>query len=716
LVDNRYIIPTEPGQIIDSDPKQYDPASGEQRPKWPAELYAAEGPWWFPWRQLQADIPETADGPGPIELEVEAAIVDCAVNEVYERPDRPASEPTAGPSDSPAGNTAAAAAADIELATSASNDGITAVCATTNTENLPEGHDELGNDGNRMEGPSEIPNASANKGKGIEENPQYDPRERLPPFLINTELGNKLLPAITRGYGNDPMAKNGVRKPFKWHREFIVLDDPSITANLRLYIPEGRVIDDDDETELRNIIIKGSHLSVGHQGADKSYMQCRKCFYWPNMKKDFDQYVQGCMLCQKNKDYTGKPYGDPKIMEIPLRPWESIAIDFLGPFNVSRGYQNIMVVMDRFSSAIILVPLRRNYTTLDVANAFLEKVYATYGLPASILSDRDARFTSKFWTGLHEQLGVELLISTSFHQNTNGQVERANRTIGQMLRIFTNNNQNDWAHHLWRVEHSFNHSPTSTMGKSPHEIMFGHIPTMLPVTSTSNVPSVNEYLAQQEVDFAVARDSLLAARYRQAHTSARRRQNLKNPFTVGQKAFFRKVTREKGKVKKLTAIWEGPYEILSIDDATGNCTLKLPKNKRIHPVMAIDRLKPFNGTTPTTPPPSETDSDEEADEDKLYEVKQILDHKREEGRDFWYVSWVGYGPEDNSWEPDEFVRDGAADAIYDYLSKHSLDVEHSASSLSLPNWFFWPSPDESFCSSSEDLRPGSSSSSSSDSE
>jgi hypothetical protein len=112
-------------------------------------------------------------------------------------------------------------------------------------------------------------------------------------------------------------------------------------------------------------------------------MQCRKCFYWPNMKKDFDQYVQECMLCLRNKDSTGKPIGDPKIPDIPLRPWESIAIDFLGPFSVSDGYQNIMVVMDRFSSAIILIPLRSKFTARDVANAFLTDVYSTHGLPSS---------------------------------------------------------------------------------------------------------------------------------------------------------------------------------------------------------------------------------------------------------------------------------------------------------------------------------------------
>jgi hypothetical protein len=116
--------------------------------------------------------------------------------------------------------------------------------------------DQLG-----MERPLEIPNTSTNeinKGKGIETSDQqrYAPRERLPSFLINTELGDILLPAIIRGYENDPMARTGVRKHFKWHREkYIVLDDSSITENLRLYIPEGRIVDDDSAPTLRTIII-----------------------------------------------------------------------------------------------------------------------------------------------------------------------------------------------------------------------------------------------------------------------------------------------------------------------------------------------------------------------------------------------------------------------------------------------------------------------------
>jgi hypothetical protein len=176
--------------------------------------------------------------------------------------------------------------------------------------------------------------------------------------------------------------------------------------------------------------------------------------------------------------------------------------------------------------------------------------------------------------------------------------------------------------------------------RSPNEIMYGHVPRTLPVISTSNVPAVNDYLEQQEVDNVVARDALLAAQYRQANIAARRG-NTRKPFEVGQLPFYKKLTREKGKVHKLTAIWEGPYEITEINADTGNCTLKLPKDKRIHPVFAPGQLKPFcdRNLLFLTPQLSEADPEE-----KMYDVKEILDRKRENGKDYRYVSWAGYGP------------------------------------------------------------------------
>jgi hypothetical protein len=303
--------------------------------KFPAELYTPEGPWWNPSTtaqqtgQLSASqsvipgpIPTSDPGSLPTEeaengsatlhnprpkrihqLIWEDVINDKLINDGLTQASQSATQLASQP--------ASAGPSGPDDRRVNAHGGLTTVCTAAEAEisTFSGGYDPMDTDQLGMERPFEIPSTGTNeidKGKGIEKHQsnqssntdppsdqqRYDPRERLPPFLINTKLGDIVLPAIIRGYENDPMARTGVRKPFKWHREkYIVLDDPSITENLRLYIPEGRIIDDDDDSAptLRTIIIRSSHLSVGHQGSDKSYMQCRKCFYWPNMKKDFDQ-------------------------------------------------------------------------------------------------------------------------------------------------------------------------------------------------------------------------------------------------------------------------------------------------------------------------------------------------------------------------------------------------------------------------------------------
>jgi hypothetical protein len=162
-------------------------------------------------------------------------------------------------------------------------------------------------------------------------------------------------------------------------------------------------------------------------------------------------------------------------------------------------------------------------------------------------------------------------------------------------------------------------------------------------------------------------------------------------------------TYTKGTNRKLADIWEGPYKITHIDASTGNCTLSLPKGKRVYPIFATDKLKLYHGNpNDAIPPPSD---DEEPDE-TLYNIEEIRDHKKVNGQDWWYIKWANYGPEDNSWEPDENVRDFGADAILEFLSKRNQrstgndeDTEYNSTAVSLPHDFFFPSDEESFCSS-----------------
>jgi transposase InsO family protein len=242
------------------------------------------------------------------------------------------------------------------------------------------------------------------------------------------------------------------------------------------------------------------------------------------MFKDVERYVQTCPDCQVNKQPTTKPAGVAHVLPIPERPWQSVAIDFIGPITASQGYTNIMVIMDRFSGFLLCFPLKNKFSAVDVADTFLFTFYGRYGLPESIVSDRDTRFTGKFWESLMETLGIKTLMSTAFHQETNGQMERTNKTIMQMLRIFGNSSGNDWASNLWRVEHAHNAAQLTWTNRSPYEIVYGKPPIEIPENlPESSLPAVERYLDNLIVNHKVAHYALILARYRTADTVNKRR-------------------------------------------------------------------------------------------------------------------------------------------------------------------------------------------------
>jgi hypothetical protein len=125
------------------------------------------------------------------------------------------------------------------------------------------------------------------------------------------------------------------------------------------------------------------------------------------MYKDVERYVRTYPQYQLNKQPIAKPAGVAHVLPIPEKPWESIAIDFAGPITTSQGFKYIMVIVDRFSGFLLCFPL------------------------------------AEIWTSLQKTLGINLIMATAFHQETNGQLERTNKTIMQTLRIFSNGNREE---------------------------------------------------------------------------------------------------------------------------------------------------------------------------------------------------------------------------------------------------------------------------------
>ena len=136
----------------------------------------------------------------------------------------------------------------------------------------------------------------------------------------------------------------------------------------------------------------------------------------------------------------------------------------------------ITTIIDQLTSQVHLVPTTMTVTARGIAWLILKEVVRLHGIPESIVSDRDTKFTPIFWKELHRLMGSKLLMSTAFHLQTDGATKRANRSIAQILRTVVSNDQRDWSDKCPMVEFAINSSVNTTTGYAPFELNYGYMP------------------------------------------------------------------------------------------------------------------------------------------------------------------------------------------------------------------------------------------------
>jgi len=206
----------------------------------------------------------------------------------------------------------------------------------------------------------------------------------------------------------------------------------------------------------------------GHLGVDKTLAALQQLFYWPKMVDDVRLYVKTCGSCQRNKPSNQKKGGLLKSLDIPSYPFESVSMDFITQLpETARGNDALLVVVDRLSKLTILIPTNTTVSAAEAATLFYDNVFKNHGMPLSIVSDRDPRFTAKFWQEFYKCMGTTLKMSSGYHPETDGLTERANRTVEQILRNYVNDLQNDWDEYLASVQLAIN-SPSKPLLRSLH--------------------------------------------------------------------------------------------------------------------------------------------------------------------------------------------------------------------------------------------------------
>jgi len=238
------------------------------------------------------------------------------------------------------------------------------------------------------------------------------------PFIAQLSLRSAVVDRIVAVQKDDPHIAELVGKA-----GFSLSADGTVRFGSRLCVPSN--------VQLKNDLLEEAHRSryTIHPGATKMYRNLKQFFWWAGMKKDVTEYVSRCIVCQQVKAEHQRPSGLMQKMDIPVWKWEEITMDFVvGLPKTQRGHDAIWVVVDRLTKSAHFIPIKISQPVEQLAKLYVDNVVRLHGIPLSIISDRDARFTSKVWKGLQDALGTQIKLSTAFHPQTDGQSERTIQT------------------------------------------------------------------------------------------------------------------------------------------------------------------------------------------------------------------------------------------------------------------------------------------------
>ena len=190
-----------------------------------------------------------------------------------------------------------------------------------------------------------------------------------------------------------------------------------------------------------------------------------------------------------------------------------------------QGHDTIIVFINHLTKRAHFQAMHTSATASEVAKIFFATIFKNHGLPHVIISDRDSKFTSHFWQTLFKQLGTKTAISTAFHPQTDGQTERLNRTLEEMLKAYVTYKQDQWDEYLPAAEFAYNNSKQASTGFTPFELDCRQHPnTPIAMTQPSQVPAADDFVNHWNAIMKIAKDSLMEAQDKQAkYTNQHRR-------------------------------------------------------------------------------------------------------------------------------------------------------------------------------------------------
>ena len=456
--------------------------------------------------------------------------------------------------------------------------------------------------------------------------------------------------------------------------EFVIDNEGILWYGERLCVPN---IED-----LKQQVLTEAHTTPYsiHPGGTKMYKDIQERFWWHGMKRDIAAFIACCDSCQRIKAEHQRPAGLLQPNKIPEWKWDEIGMDFIVGLPRSRhGNDAIWVITDRLTKVAHFIPVKTTYTTQRLARIYLSRIVCLHGVPKTIISDRGTQFVSRFWEHLQQALGTQLAFSTAYHPQTDGQTERVNQVLEDMLRACVLTYGTSWEESLPYAEFAYNNSYQASLQMAPFEALYGRrcrTPLNWSETGDSRIFGP-DMLREAEEKVKLIRDRLKTAQSRQKSYYDQKHRRVS--FEPGEFVYLR-VSPMRGlqrfKIKgKLAPRFIGPFCIVA-RRGTVAYQLDLPEDlSDIHDVFHVSQLR----KCVSNPEKQVSHENIDVQPDLTYRERpiRILEESERRTRQktikFFKVQWSNHTDSEATWESEDFLRTEHPHLFKDQLKSRGRD-------------------------------------------
>lgn len=329
----------------------------------------------------------------------------------------------------------------------------------------------------------------------------------------------------------------------------------------------------------------------GHSGSRATYHIIKMIFYWPRLRRQVENYVAECPICQVSKsDHVHVP-GLLESLPIPDMAWTHITMDFIEGLPRSKNKDAILVVVDRLTKYAHFLGMSRPYTVQQVAQLFMDNVFKLHGMPTTIITDRDKIFTSKLFQEIFNALKVILRFSTSYHPQTDGETERVNQCLEAYLRCMGFQEPQNSYTWLAMAEWWYNTTYHTLLKLTPFQALYGYAP---PQVGELSLPGNLSDEARMTVEEKERMLRELKLNLQQAQNKIKQyadRRRTERIFQMGDMVYLKMQPYRQNAFGlrgslKLRAKFYGSFRVL---EKVGRVAykLQLPEDSMIHPVFNV---------------------------------------------------------------------------------------------------------------------------------